>query len=103
MAAATIQKTSYGYRVTGDTGITEISTYPMYLKAIGFYSGTADNAVVVSSLVSGGLAEVFKVPATVAKSLNMVNFQDGDNHGAKFDSLSLTLSAGGDICYLFVR
>ena len=52
MAAASATKTSYGWKVTGDTGAVTVSSDSVWVKAFVFIPATKNNAVVIQDKTS---------------------------------------------------
>jgi hypothetical protein len=94
MAAATITNTTYGYKATGGTDATSITTSIIRVKNFVFIPATnADTAALTDKV--GTSVHAMK-GATAGTSYNDF-FGD---MGTRFDGLKVTLSGANDVLYV---
>lgn len=99
MAAATVYKTSYGFRITGGTDSVSVSAYPVFVKRLSFYAVAADDSATIQNSVG---TEIYKIPGATAKTLYTHDI--GGESGARFDGITMSgLTNANDILYIFVR
>jgi hypothetical protein len=98
MAANTPVNTSYGWRITGGTDATVCTANNIYVKRFVWYSVSANDA---ATITNANGTEVFKIPGATA--LTLYTHDVGGECGAKFDGITVALTAATDILYIFVK
>jgi hypothetical protein len=111
MATATVTKTEYGFEVSGGTDATVINSGKLWVKCVAFSAAAATGTAVLTSdstADSGGSGSraisCMKFKAASGNELDVAheNIFFGDK-GVPFNNLSVTLSATGDIIYIYLK
>ena len=98
MGAATATKTTYGFRVTGDTGSITVTTEKIWVKKFMFIAATGGNAVVATDK---NAASIFKDAGAVAATAYVRDV--GGEKGVCYDGLIVSsLSNGSDVLHIIV-
>jgi len=98
MSAATANKTSYGYRVTGDTGTVTVSLENQYVKKLIFVGKSDGNQCVITDRNG---AELFRM--WCGSNYKPVTY-DLSDRGSRLNGLIVSaLSNGDDVLYILTR
>lgn len=98
MAAATATKTTYGYKVTGDTGAVTVTTEKIWVKRFIFIPSTNADAVVITDSKA---ASIYKTKGATAGTAYVDDV--GGERGTCYDGLIVSsLSAGTDELHIIV-
>jgi len=98
VASLNATKTSYGYKCTGGTTETSISTDAVYAYKFEYIPATNSNAVTLKDKNSGSITKI--IGATAGTSYERI-YGDKSN-AAKFDGLLVTLTEATDELHIYV-
>ncbi|MFH1640561.1 MAG: hypothetical protein ABIA66_01220 [Candidatus Omnitrophota bacterium] len=98
MAVLTATKTSYGYRCTGGTTETSISTNSMYVYKFEYIAATNNNAVTIKDKDGNSIT---KIIGATASTSNERTYGDKEN-AARFNGLLVTLTQATDELHIYI-
>lgn len=98
MAAATVTKTTYGFKVTGGTSATTVTTSKAWVKRLVYVPAVdADTCLITDNL--GAAAAVFKTKGATAATAYI--YDVGGEVGACYDGMIVTNSGANDELYIY--
>src|SRR3990167_2336324 len=98
MADLTVTKTTYGYKCTGGTTETSVSTNPEYVYKFEYIPATNTNAVTIKDKDSGSITKI--IGATADTSYERI--YGNKEQAAKFNGLLVTLTGATDELHVYI-
>jgi len=98
MATLTATKTTYGYKCTGGTTETSVSTSAEYVYKFEYIPATASNSVTIKDKNSNSITKI--IGATADDSVE--RFYGSTDRTTRFDGLKITLTEATDELHIYI-
>ena len=97
MAAAAATETSYGYKVTGGTSATTVTSDNIWIYKLEYIPATNANKVTITDKAS---ASITKIAGAVANDSNERLYGERQ-YGTKFNGFIITLTGASDELHIY--
>jgi len=98
MAVLNVTKTTYGYKCTGGTTETSVSTNAEYAYKFEYIPATNDNSVTIKDQNSGSITKIIGAIADTSYE----RFYGDKEQAAKFNGLKVTLTEATDELHIYI-